>query len=43
MGVVRRCHVSNLSPLTYRGALEFSQAIEVHTLQPFLSPAALSA
>jgi len=43
MGIVRRCHVSNLSPLTYRGALEFSQAIEVQTLQPFLSPAALSA
>jgi len=43
MGIVRRCHVSNLSPLTYRGALEFSQVIEVQTLQPFLSPAALSA
>jgi hypothetical protein len=39
MGVVRRCHVSNLSPLTYRGALEFNQAIEVKALEPFLSTA----
>lgn len=43
MGMVRRCHVSSLSPLTYRGALEFSQPIEVQTLQPFLTAAALSA
>jgi hypothetical protein len=43
MGVVRRCHVSSLSPITYRGALEFNQAIEVQALQPFLSTAALSA
>lgn len=43
MGMVRRCHVSSLSPLTYRGALEFSQAIEVQSLQPFLTATALSA
>jgi hypothetical protein len=43
MGVVRRCHISNLSPLTYRGALEFSQTVEVKALEPFLSPTALSA
>jgi len=43
MGMVRRCHVSSLNPITYRGALEFSQPIEVQVLQPFLSAAALSA
>lgn len=43
MGMVRRCHVSSLSPITYRGALEFSQPIEVQVLQPFLSAEALSA
>lgn len=43
MGIVRRCHVSSLSPITYRGALEFSQAIEVKALEPFLNTAALSA
>jgi hypothetical protein len=43
MGVVRRCQVSNLSPLTYRGALEFNQTIEVKALEPFLSATALSA
>ena len=39
MGVVRRCHVASLSPIAYRGALEFNQAIEVQALQPFLSTA----
>jgi len=43
MGVVRRCHVANLSPITYRGALEFNQAIEVQAQEPFLSATALSA
>lgn len=43
MGIVRRCHVSSLSPITYQGALEFSQAIELKQLQPFLATAALSA
>jgi hypothetical protein len=43
MGVVRRCHVSSLSPITYQGALEFNEAIEVKALQPFLNTAALSA
>jgi hypothetical protein len=43
MGIVRRCHVSSLSPLTYRGALEFHEPLEVQTLQPFLATAALSA
>ena len=43
MGIVRRCHVASLSPIVYRGALEFSQAIEVQSLRPFLSEAALSA
>ena len=43
MGVVRRCHVSSLNPLTYRGALEFPQPIEVLALQPFLAAEALTA
>jgi hypothetical protein len=43
MGIVRRCHVSSLNPLTYRGALEFSQPIEVRALEPFLASAALTA
>ena len=43
LGIVRRCHVSSLSPITYQGALEFSQAIELSSLQPFLATAALSA
>ena len=43
MGVVRRCHVSSLNPLTYRGALEFQQPIEVLALQPFLAAEALTA
>ena len=43
MGVVRRCHVASLSPIVYRGALEFNQAIEVQALQPFLTTEALSA
>lgn len=42
-GVVRRCHVANLSPLTYRGALEFAQALQQDQLEPFLSPEAISA
>jgi hypothetical protein len=43
VAIVRRCHVSSLGPLTYRAGLEFSQAIEVAALQPFLATAALSA
>ena len=39
VAIVRRCHISNLSPLTYRGALEFHQTIEVQALEPFLSTA----
>jgi hypothetical protein len=42
-GTVRRCHIANLSPLTYRGALEFDVSIELQTLEPFMTPAALSA
>ena len=40
---VRRCHIANLSPLTYRGALEFDVSIELQSLEPFTTPAALSA
>lgn len=43
IGVVRRCHVSSLNPLTFRGALEFAQPLDVGALQPFLSTAAMSA
>jgi hypothetical protein len=43
IGVVRRCHVSSLNPLTYRGALEFTTSIDVHAIEPFLSTRALSA
>jgi hypothetical protein len=43
VATVRRCHISNLSPLTYRGALEFNQAIEERLLGPFLQGEALSA
>ena len=42
-GTVRRCHIANLSPLTYRGALEFDVSIELRALEPFMTPAALSA
>ena len=42
-GTVRRCHIANLSPLTYRGALEFDVSIELRALEPFVAPAALSA
>jgi len=40
---VRRCHISNLSPLTYRGALEFKEPIETKLLEPFMESTALSA
>jgi hypothetical protein len=43
IATVRRCHISSLSPLTYRGALEFNEAIEARLLQPFLESEALSA
>ena len=42
-GTVRRCHIAKLSPLTYRGALEFDVSIELQALEPFTTPAALSA
>jgi hypothetical protein len=42
-GTVRRCHIANLSPLTYRGALEFDVSIELQTLEPFMTPETLSA
>ena len=42
-GTVRRCHIANLSPLAYRGALEFDVSIELRALEPFVAPAALSA
>jgi hypothetical protein len=42
-GTVRRCHISKLSPLTYRGALEFHEPIELESLEPFLTPEVLSA
>jgi hypothetical protein len=40
---VRRCYITNLDPLTYRGALEFDVSIELRALEPFMAPAALSA
>jgi hypothetical protein len=40
---VRRCHIANLNPLTYRGALEFDTCIELQALEPFMAHAALSA
>ena len=40
---VRRCHISNLTPLTYRGALEFNEPIEAKLLDPFIEGTALSA
>jgi hypothetical protein len=40
---VRRCHISNLDPLTYRGALEFKEPIEPKLLEPFMENTALSA
>jgi hypothetical protein len=43
VGTVRRCHISNLSPLTYRGALEFHEPIELQSLEPFLKAEVLSA
>lgn len=44
LGTVRRCQVSSLNPITYRGALEFQQPIDVQALlQPFLESSALSA
>jgi hypothetical protein len=42
-GTVRRCHIANLSPLSYRGALEFDTSIELQALEPFMTRAALSA
>jgi hypothetical protein len=42
-GTVRRCHIANLNPLTYRGALEFDTSIELQALEPFMVPTALSA
>ena len=42
-GTVRRCHISNLNPLTYRGALEFTDAIDDRLLEPFVKVEALSA
>ena len=43
VGTVRRCHVAGLNPITYRGALEFAEPIEVSSLRPFLNDEALSA
>jgi len=42
-GTVRRCHIANLNPLTYRGALEFDTSIELQALEPFMASTALSA
>ena len=42
-GTVRRCHIASLSPLTYRGALEFDASIDLQALEPFMTAAALSA
>jgi hypothetical protein len=42
-GTVRRCHIANLNPLTYRGAFEFDVSIDLQALEPFMAPAALSA
>jgi PilZ domain len=42
-GAVRRCHISSLSPLVYRGALEFDDSIELLALEPFVTLSAISA
>lgn len=36
-GRVRRCQVSSLSPLVYRGALEFEEELSLEALQPFVA------
>jgi hypothetical protein len=36
-GVVRRCLVVSLSPVNYRGALEFDREIDLLSLEPFLA------
>lgn len=38
-GRVRRCHVASLSPLMYRGALEFDRELSMEALQPFVASA----
>lgn len=35
-GIARRCEVKKLSPLTYTGALEFDEGIELQVLQPYV-------
>lgn len=36
-GVVRRCQIVSLGPLTYAGALEFDQPIDAALLRPFVA------
>jgi hypothetical protein len=36
-GVAQRCHVANLNPLTYVGALEFEHELDPAMLQPFVA------
>lgn len=36
-GVVRRCQIVTLDPLTYGGALEFDKPIDAALLRPFVA------
>jgi hypothetical protein len=42
-GCVRRCQVASLSPLVYRGALEFDREIAMDVLRPFMADEVRSA
>ncbi len=42
-GVVRRCVVTGLNPMSYRGAVEFDREIELRVLNPFAVPDGLTA
>lgn len=42
-GLVRRCQVASLSPLVYRGALEFERELAMDLLRPFMAAEVLSA
>lgn len=42
-GVIRRCFVAGLNPMSYRGAVEFDSEIELRVLDPFTVPETLTA
>jgi len=42
-GIARRCQVAGLNPMTFTGAVEFDQEIELRALQPFMASEARSA